>query len=384
MIATHRTIIIVVAALAGALLGACGDRAAAPTSASAPSREAIAAALASAEKLLAAQRFEEAEIVAAQLATKDASDWRAHELLGRVLSARAAVFAERAGGAEGTGGADGAGGAEGTGRAESAEHAAPDSAAQRIVAYRARANDAYGRAAALAAGNASLWSAAGVAAELVGDLDAARDRFAKAAELAPDDPRPPLFEAQVHLRRQQLDDAARCLDRALVLRPDEPYALASRAEIARQRGDFEDALRDVRAARRAAGEDVAFRVAEARILRQSGHARDGLELLLALGEPRWRERDVVEEVALGFAAIGEPARAAQAWEAAHRARPKDWTLALRCADMWLLADDPVRADVWLGEAEVAAPADPRVVDLRGRIGERIRSRQGGSPAPSGH
>lgn len=324
--------------LIAALAGCDGTSARGPSKPVA--RESIDAALTSAERLLAAQRFEDAETVAATLAERAPESWRAQELLGRVLGARAAILAE------------------------SSNDPADDA---RVAALRRRASAAYWTAAQRARDNAGLWSAAGLAAQWDGHADAALEAFRTAGSLAPDDIRHPTFEAQIHLQRGHLDEAGRCIERALAIRPDDAIALASRAEIARQRGELDAALVDVRAARRQDPGNVALRVSEARILRQSNRPRDGLELLLALGAERWRERDAIEEVALGFAAIGEPRRAAEAWESARRARPRDWVLAFRAAESWFAADDPVRADGWLREAEMAAGDDQRVVDLRRRL-----------------
>jgi len=138
------------------------------------------------------------------------------------------------------------------------------------------------------------------------------------------------------------------------LRPEEAFAWASLAECHRQEGDLEAALEEIRTARRLDGSALAFRVAEARILRLSGRPRDALELLLAAGEPMWSDPIAVEEVALGWAALGEPRRAALAWETCHRQHPHHLEALRRAAQAWRDAGDPVRAQVLEREAGVAS------------------------------
>lgn len=102
---------------------------------------------------------------------------------------------------------------------------------------------------------------------------------------------------------------------------------------------------------------MSFRVVEARLLRLAQRPREGLEILLAAGEAQWSDPGVVEEVALGWMALGEPTRAAEAWEASHRRHPENVAALDRAAEAWRQAGDPVRASVLEEERRLLGAKD---------------------------
>ncbi len=323
-----------------------------------PTGPAVTAALETAERLVLADRLDEALIVAEQLVRQAPDDWRAHEMNGRVLAALALRESGRAARPE-------------VDRSGENPNPQPDPQPDPIAELRVQSAARYDRAAELgpqAGAEASqLRQAAGMASDQLGDLDRAAAHYHAASKLDPGNPQPPLFLAQVRLRQGRLDEARAALEAVLALRPEEAMALAGLAEIARREGRLDDALAQIRAARRLLPESAVVRHAEARLLRLSGRPREGLELMLAAGEGTWSAPAFVEEVALSWRAIGQPDRAAQALERAHRRKPNRWQLGLLAAEAWLDAGDRVRADLVLRDIEPIAGTRPEVREVRKRV-----------------
>jgi tetratricopeptide (TPR) repeat protein len=279
-----------------------------------------------AERLFSTDRLADAESIAKALTQRAPDAWQGHELLGRIRSALA------------------------LGLAESGDEAG--AALRREEAVRS-----YRRALELHPAAPELHHAAGLALLAADRPEEALMAFGEAGRRDPLAAQYPLFEAQVHLAAGRTAEARAALARVLALRPEEAFAWASLAECHRQEGNLEAALREIRAARRLDRAAAAFRVAEARLLRLSGRPRDAIELLLAAGEPAWSEPSAVEEVALGWKALGEPGRAALAWEACQRRHPHHTAALRRAAQAWREAGDPVRAQLLEREAAVAGAVD---------------------------
>lgn len=292
---------------------------AAPRVKAAPSSEAIDEALAASEKLLRAAEFEAAESIASKLAARAPNEWAAHELLGRVRAARS-LHAD-------------------------AQGRAADGARSRDAAL-----TAYQRAVELRPADAALRQSLAVLLQTAGRFDDAGAQFAEASRLDPGNAQYLLFEAQSLLLRERWDEARALIAQVLELRPDEPFAYATLAEIERQSGDHDAALESIRVARRLQPASLPLRVAEARLLRLAGRPREGLELLLAGGEAEWSDPMAIEETALGWSAVGEPARAAEAWDRCLLRNPSHPTARQRAAEAWRAAGDPVRASVIEREA----------------------------------
>lgn len=280
----------------------------------APSSSAVGEALAAGEKLLRASEFEAAEAIAEKLTRRVPDDWTGFELLGRV-------------------------------RAAHSLHSDAQGRKSDAAASRSKAVESYQRAVELRPADAALRQALAVLLQTAGRIDDAGVQFAEASRLDPGNAQFLLFEAQSLLLRNRHDDAAALVERVLALRPDEPFAHATLAEIQRQAGDHDSALRSIRIARRLQPGSLPFRVAEARLLRIAGQPRQGLELLLAGGEAEWSDPMAIEETALGWSAIGQPARAADAWERCLLRHPGHPTARRRAAEAWREAGDPIRASV---------------------------------------
>ncbi len=157
----------------------------------------------------------------------------------------------------------------------------------------------------------------------------------------------------------------------LVLDPDEAFAYASLASIALAEADREGAIRHIEAARAIDGDSLAIRLQEARIRRRCDQPRRGLELLLGLDDQTRAQEAVAAEIAECYARLGEPAKAAAAWEHRFLNNPHHstaWRAAVRAAQAYLAAGDVEAARWWSTQARLAArPGEPEVAALQRAI-----------------
>lgn len=300
--------------------------------AGAPDRAAIEASLAAADEYFNTQEIEKAEIILDRLIDRAPAEGRAHELLGQVLTVRAARSA-----------------------------AAGDVETARDL--RREAYEHYRRAVEIGPVTAGLHQSAGTIAMMAGESAAALMHFEAAATLDPVNPQHPLYAAQLLIADEEFEAARARLERVLVLDPDEPLAYASLAIVALGEGHTDDALAAIARARTLAPNDVRFRVQEARILRRSGRTDRAVEGLLALGESEWSDDAVAAELAEGFAALDRYADAARVWMRRFRTREvttASYLDAARAGDALRRAGDLDGARRWLTEAAVLAPDAPEV------------------------
>jgi len=304
----------------------------------------------SVERLLDGDRPLDALAIARPLVELAPDDWTAHELHGRAATGTAIV--ER----------------RARGRTPVADERHREAA------------ESYDRAAQLAAEQAPhavapLLRTAGLMLDAVDDLDGAVARYERAALADPIDPQSPLFAAQAHLRQNDLARAKVLIDRVLALEPEEPWGWATRAEIERLSGESATALASMRTARRLDPANHVLRLREARLLRLLDRAEDGLTLLMALPEADRTAHAFVEEIAMSWRAVGEPARGAEAWERLAAREPHEWRHGLQASRLWLEAGDPVRAGAALEPALLAAPDDDAVLAQREAIGAALAAEE---------
>lgn len=333
-------IVILVGAIASAVPGcdpgtetATGVPAAAPSAGgAAPTPQEIEASIAAADDYFNTQEIDKAELVLARLIQRAPREGRAHELMGQVLSIRAATAA--------TGG--------------------DVEVARRL---RQEAYDHYRIATEVGPASAGLEQSAGTIAMVAGDSASALSHFEAARALDPVNPQYPLYAAQLLIADGAHDDARERLDRVLELDPDEPLAHASLAVIALAEGRTEAALEGIARARALAPLDVRFRVQEARILRRTGRPEQAVETLLALGRTELGNEAVAFELAEGYAAIDRHLDAAGIWMFRFgTAEPSalSYRDATRAGHALLRAGDLAGARHWLREAVVLAPNAPEV------------------------
>jgi Flp pilus assembly protein TadD len=309
---------------------------AAGTTSTTVSAEAVAAALDAAQTYLARQQLPEAHTIAAELVRKAPRDWRAHDLLARVLFMRGHEAESRG------------------------EHAA------------AREHRAGAMAAALSAvevepESAALHHGAAMMARAAGDDSTALKHFQQASRLEPSNPQYALHEAQLLLAAGRLDDAEAAIRRALAIDDAEPFALATLALIALERNDRDEAIRLIGQARAVDPQSLPLRVQEARIRRRAGQPRQALELLVGLSEAERSKEVAGLEIAAAYAALGEHVRAAEAAERCFRANPRSWRAAVAAGEARREAGDHAAAKDWCDRAAAIAPGQAEVRSLRERI-----------------
>ncbi len=300
---------------------------------------AIDASLDAAEQYLTAGNTASAESIIVTLLKRAPQDHRAHEMYGRVLYLRSFEAAGRGD------------------QAAAARHVTEAYDHYRLSV--ASAENTGGSPAMLAGLNQS----AGEIASAAKRPHEALEHFRAAGRLDAGAAKAPLYEAQILLQLGRRDEARQALRRVLELDPEEAYAHASLAALAMKTADHEDAVGHITEARRLDPDNLTLRLQEARIRRETGDARRALELLLALDERSRAEEAVAAEIAESYLRLGEPAKAAEAWEHRYRVHTRDptaWRAAVRAAQARIEAGDRDRALFLYDQARLHAPNEPEV------------------------
>lgn len=340
--------------VAGLVALACGCERSAPTTPPAPAPAAapltpadIDALRTTADKALDDGRVDDALRVAAYLAERT-NDAAAFELVGRVQLARAGRDASR--------GLSGAG-------------------------ARALAADAYARAAALAPGNAPLQHAAAMVLDAGGRNAEALPLYDRAVELEPRGAEFRLHRANARIRANDLDGAALDAKALREIEPKDPWCDALDAEISLARGDAAGAVECARRAVDGSNDEMAFRVLLSRALRAAGRAEEAVIGLRGLAPEERASPAVAREIALGFAALGRPSDAAEAWESAAIANPGDVALRVAVVEAWLAAGERLRARESLDALLRLAPEHEAKARLEKALTEASDRRPAEAPRP---
>ncbi|MSR44462.1 MAG: hypothetical protein EXS15_03765 [Phycisphaerales bacterium] len=213
------------------------------------------------------------------------------------------------------------------------------------TAARQSAAHAYGRAVELCPPNAGLLNAAGVAAQTIGEMEAAIDYFARAGALDPTNCQHPLFQGLALAQLDRFNEATAVLTTAQSIDPTSPWPIAALSAIALHTDDPERALTLAREARVLDPRMNELRVPEAKALRRLGRHQEILTLLLAL-EPSARLSEAITwEIAAAHDALGNRGEGALAWgkwaEQCGSAQS-----AVDAARRWDEAGDPIQAHTW--------------------------------------
>jgi tetratricopeptide (TPR) repeat protein len=309
-------------------------------------------ALVAAEQYLDGKDPASAEMILLKLMEQAPGDHRVHELYGRVLYLKGLEA--------GLGGDD---------RAAAAMYE------QAYGHYRTAVEAAAGQDPLVLAG---LNQSAGEIASAAGFTERGAEHFRAAGRLDPTAAKHPLYEAQMLIQLKRPAEARLALERVLALDPDEVYAHASLAAAAVQEQDTVSALEHIQEARRIDPDNLGIRLQEARIRRLCGQPRRGLELLLATDEDLRAREPFTREIAACYATLGEPAKAAEAWERCfrrHPDRPGAWRAAVEAATARLEAGQRQEALQWYRQARLAAPDAAEVEAL----GQALQSAGGPEP-----
>lgn len=317
-----------------------GGSAAAPARATSkeppPTAAQISAALDAANEYLSADHFTEAELIVLKLIERAPDNLSAQEMLGQ-LRVRQGIAAQEAG--------------------------------QREIAARffQQADEAYRRIVEMDPTNAGLRQSAGEIALLAGRSERALELFREAESLDPENPKHPLYAAQMLTQMKRYDEARLAIERVITLDFDEPYAYATLAAIELEEGNFDLALEAIREARLISPQELGFRVIEAKVLRRSGQPEAALALLVPLKGELATDETVVHELAASHTALGQHTAAAAVWAARCRAVPGEWRSALRAAESYLAAGDRLTAMSYVELAQLIAPGEREVKDVEAKV-----------------
>jgi len=215
-------------------------------------------------------------------------------------------------------------------------------------------------------------------------LDAARDRYRKAAAKAPLDSRPLRGQAELALREDKLDDAAAAIDKALKLAPDDLDVNLVAGEIALRQDkpdEVEARITKVRDKKPVnPWQKARLFVLTGRWHESQKRTEDALaayEDALAVANEADLETPLTVAGRLGTMADADPARATELRARATKllAPIEDKagavpSIAIALGVGYLAAGDPARAEAWLRKA-VAAAKDNDEIDARFQLAEAL-------------
>ena len=317
------------------MMGGCGEEQP-PAQGPVMTPAAIETSLDAAERYLASGNPTEAEAIAVRMVQSAPDHHGPHDLLGRI-SVRRALGLQAAG----------------------RDQEATDVFA---VAY-----GHYQQAVQRAPTLSGLQQTAGEIAVLAARPQKAMAHYEAAMELAPGDPRPPLYMAQVHMAAGASEEARRWIEHVLVIEPRQPHALATLALIEAEAENWPAAFDSIGRARAEQPDDLGLRVVEARLHRRHGNPERALELLLALEEYDHVDMVVTAELAANWLLIEEPARAVDAWSRCFNAQQgskQSGRIAIEVALAWIKAGSMEEASVWLDQAAVLGIDADRIESIR--------------------
>lgn len=185
------------------------------------------------------------------------------------------------------------------------------------------------------AGNLSL---------MLEQVDRAERHFAAALKIKPNSARYRLHMAQVHIQKQQYDPARTLLLESLAIDSSQYEAHSALSDLYARQGNLAMALTQVQKAidgtpiSERERRDVYLRK-KASLLRRDNKPEESIQTLRTLSLEARFEPDVVEEVAVSWAMVGLPSRAAEAYESALDKLPTDWRLAAGAARWRIKAGD---------------------------------------------
>lgn len=172
------------------------------------------------------------------------------------------------------------------------------------------AHTQYEHAIFIADDNAELRFAAGAVASMAGMTVRAEEHFWRAQQLAPTNPKHPLYLGQVQRKLEKKDEARASFFRAATLDPNLALAWGSLAVLALDENNLSVAMNYVRKAREADPSSLTWRIVEAKILRRDNKPEEALLMLSALDErARLTDPALLEEMALCHGMLREPAKA---------------------------------------------------------------------------
>jgi len=196
--------------------------------------------------------------------------------------------------------------------------------AERARARKSRALEEIERAIFLGPDDASHRDFAASIANELGMTDKAETHWARAQRLAPNNPKYPLYRAQMQLKMEDNDGARSSLAMAVAIDETIPEAWASLAGVAMEAGNLRPALDHISKARELEPDNRAWKRTEATIRRRLGQPERAATLLTSIDE--WEllnSDDMLRELSLCYGMLREPGRAVELYERAIRLRDNE-------------------------------------------------------------
>lgn len=205
------------------------------------------------------------------------------------------------------------------------------------------AYDAYVRALAIGPRDGETEFAAGTLASMIGKLDRAAEHYQAAQTAMKNDPRPPLYLAQVQLKLHQAEEAKASLAIAGKLDPESAIVWGTLAQVALDENRPNLAQQHAAKARELEPRVTMWRLLEARALRRQNKPEEALAILTPLDDIEKREKPVLSLLGECFGLLNRPADAAAAYAKAAEFDPSDGQLSLDTALWFERAGDKTTA-----------------------------------------
>ncbi|MFW5653073.1 MAG: tetratricopeptide repeat protein, partial [Planctomycetota bacterium] len=211
--------------------------------------------------------------------------------------------------------------------------------------------------------NAPARFRAGLVANMENEVERSIEHFRQASLIDRGNPQYPLYLAQMYIKQHELGEAKTRLLQAIALDPMLDKAWGTLTQIALMENNPEMAQQYVDRARQLKPGFLLWKIEEAKIKRRLNEPQTALELLQALPLSERQHPLVVEQVALCWAMMNEPEKAAEVHVELLNRDPSQWTSAVAASRYFLVAGDEQQATRWLHFAQRTAPDEPEVRSL---------------------
>ncbi|MCK4872064.1 MAG: tetratricopeptide repeat protein [Phycisphaerales bacterium] len=214
---------------------------------------------------------------------------------------------------------------------------------------------------------AEMHDAAAMAANRSGYIEEAAQHYALAASIDQQNPKYPLYRAQILIKLGQFDEARRYLLVAATLDPQQEYAWGTLAQLALRDNRPNVALQYIAKARAVNPHRTIWMIEQSKAHRRNQEPERGVMLLSGLPPAQLDEPGVLSELAMCFAMLDRPIDAALAWADHSERSPNDWQAAIQTAEWFQRAGEHAQAIHYAQVAIVLAPDEPQPRELLARL-----------------
>lgn len=213
---------------------------------------------------------------------------------------------------------------------------------------------------------------AGTVACQLNRFDDAARHYSTAVGLEPSNARYRLYLAQVYFKQQKIEQARTTALEALRLDSSLHQAYALLADLYAQQNKLSLALTEIDhalAQAPATGRStvLAYVRRKAQFLRRDNRPEEALLTLRSLGPSEQVRADVLEDMAICWSMLGEPAKSAALFEDALAMDPSQWRFAAAAARWRLRMGDRDAAQRHLDTLRKINPAAPEIPELEARL-----------------